>query len=105
LVLAHLAKSRGVVPEDVAQLDFNVRKLEAGRIDLCEMLDYSFSWICKQEGLNYSDYDKAWLLDDTKKYYIALNINTPMSIVNAMQKSLEKMKQNGVLEKIVKKYL
>ena len=98
-------ESHGIRPQKEPTIEQNVNKLLAGRVDLTDLLDYSLAFIAKQQGVPYATFEKVWLADDSKKYYVVLNKKTSPKIVDALQNSFEKMKKNGKLQEILNKYL
>ncbi len=98
-------ESHGIHTDKVSNIALNVKKLLAGRLDLIDMLDDSLAHIAKQEGEPLAQFEKVWLADQSKKYYIALNKNTPPSIVARLQSSFLSLENNGTLKTIQNKYL
>jgi len=86
------------------RFNMNILKLLAGRIDLVLDSDIAFKSRVKELNKDYLKFDKIFLADSSKKYYIVLNKNTDSHIVNALQNSFEKMKRKGLLKTIQKKY-
>ncbi|NQY93506.1 MAG: ABC transporter substrate-binding protein, partial [Campylobacteraceae bacterium] len=88
----------------VPRFNLNILKLLAGRIDLVLDADFAFKSRVKELNKDYLMFDKIFLADSSKKYYIVLNKNTDLQIVNALRNSFEKMKSKGLLKIIQKKY-
>jgi len=86
------------------RFNLNILKLLAGRIDLVLDADFAFKSRVKELNKDYLAFDKIFLADSSKKYYIVLNKKTDLKIVNALQHSFDKMKQQGLLKSIQKKY-
>ncbi|MCP4110239.1 MAG: amino acid ABC transporter substrate-binding protein [Desulfobacteraceae bacterium] len=98
-------ESKGIKLERVPEYTQNLRKLLLDRIDLADALDYSFAFLAKQEGVSFSKFEKALMVDVSKKYYLALSKTTSSEIVAALQKSFKKLKESGEIERIQNEYL
>ncbi len=98
-------ESKGVTVRRVPKYTQNLYKLLKGRIDLADASDYSFAFMCKQEGISFSKFEKALLVDGSIKYYLVLSKNTSSTIIGAIKKSFKKIKKSGRLKIINDKYL
>ena len=74
------------------------------RADLMGSMDYAMYYFKNSEKLK-GDFVKAFTVNNTSKYYIALNINTDPGLVRSIKSSFEIIKSNGILDKIKSKYL
>ncbi|MCX4025303.1 transporter substrate-binding domain-containing protein [Endozoicomonas sp. SM1973] len=83
----------------------NVRMLLLGRTDLIVFLEYSLAYLAKKADSQYSDFEKLFLLDGSKKYYIVIQKDTDSDIVKRLQQSFIKTKHSGKLAEIQKRYL
>ncbi len=97
-------ESHDVIPEKTSTLKQLVKMLIANRIDLINILDSSLAYLANEEGVSMSEFESVMVADESKQFYIALNINTSPQIVESFQKSFETMKKNGELQKILSKY-
>lgn len=98
-------KSRNLKLYELSNLKQIVKMLLEERIDLANMMDFSLAYLANAEGINFSAFEQVWIVDDTKNFYIAVNINTSEEIVNALQQALSKFKQDGRLALLHQKYL
>ena len=90
---------------EVSHLKQIVRMLLQGRIDLANMMNFSLAYLAREEGLNYSDFEQVWVVDDTTHFYLALNKETSLEIVAALQSAFVKYEKEGKLAKLHEKYL
>ncbi len=98
-------ESKGISLERVPRYSQNLHKLLLDRIDLSDSSDYSFAFMAKQAGVSFSKFERALLVDGSKKYYLVLSKGTSPMIVNALQKSFKKLKESGKIKRIQNKYL
>lgn len=75
-----------------------IKKLVNGRIDLWVMSDPGYRELAHQEGVD--DLRVVKVLQEDKKEYLALNINTPDEVVRRLQAALDEMRKDGALSKI-----
>lgn len=90
--------------EQVTDAKANILKLSKGRIDLFSYEESVTKWSLKASGLNPSEYETVYVLEQGEVYY-ALNKNTPESLIQKLQKALDEIKKNGDYQKIMDKYL
>lgn len=91
--------------DDVVSEDLNIKKLFIGRVDFITGSELALSYKMKELNFNYGDLEKTLLLVDSGGYYMALNKKTPKEIVDKIKTAFEKLKKNGKIEEISKKYL
>ncbi|MBN1968440.1 MAG: transporter substrate-binding domain-containing protein [Candidatus Delongbacteria bacterium] len=84
----------------------NYKKLKMGRIDLWPMPDAVSSYIMEYCGDKSTTLKKVFTIEELSQngYYLALNKNTPKEIVDKLQNSLIKLKRNGTINRIYKKW-
>ncbi|WP_163834246.1 substrate-binding periplasmic protein [Spartinivicinus ruber] len=80
----------------------NIKKLQTGKIDLWATGDLSGRYLAAQE--NVRDLKKVFTFKKSQ-LYLAMNKETPDAVVNALQKALDSMEQDGTKEKITNDYL
>lgn len=97
--------SKGIQPYKVAKHDQTVKMLLAGRLDLVVHLDYSLAYIARKLGVSYSTFEPVLLVDGTHKYYVVLNKDSTLWLVEKFETSFKKLVDNGELTKIQQKYL
>ena len=79
------------------------KKFLKGRVDIIQGRDDEIAYWTKKFNFK-SKIEKLYLFDDRYMYYMAVNILTPIELVNRMQKALDTMKMNGEYEKIRRLY-
>lgn len=100
----------GVNIEPVTGIEANVqnfKKLEINRIDLWPMPDAVADFIVTGLGKNPDLILKSVIpLDEVSKtgYFLALNKETPDEVVKKLQTSLDKLKADGTVKKILSKW-
>jgi polar amino acid transport system substrate-binding protein len=95
-------ESQGLAPINALRDQENVKKLVRGQIDLWAATDPVGRYLAKQEdvtGLN------TVLLFKEADQYLALNKDTPDEVVQRLQKALEAMRAEGVIEEMTNNYL
>lgn len=83
----------------------NIRKLAMDRVDLIAYGEITANWMLKNIGENPGDYETVKVLRETPLYF-AVSKSTSDEIVNALQKSLDKLKtqDKALYDEIMKKY-
>jgi polar amino acid transport system substrate-binding protein len=92
---------------DESPNESNFKKLRINRIDLWPMPDAVAHYIVKKAGYEPDEIiNRVYVLDDLSKdgYYIAVNKETDETIVNNLQKSLDKLRRNGKQQAILQKW-
>ncbi|MDD3051093.1 MAG: transporter substrate-binding domain-containing protein [Candidatus Cloacimonetes bacterium] len=82
----------------------NIKKMQAGRIDLWGYAEFCALWQIKTSGNNPTDFEVVYVLDESSLEF-AFHKDTPDEIVKAMQKALDKLIADGTHQKILDKYL
>lgn len=100
-VALSLAK-QGLTPVIVLRDQDNARKLLAGQIDLWATGDPAGRFLARQVGISGF---KTVLRFNQAELYLALNKDVPDEVVIKLQKVLDQLKAEGVVEKIRAKYL
>lgn len=80
----------------------NVGKLERGEIDFWATTDVVARYLAKQEGV--SNLQTALVIDEAD-LYLAVNKDTPDDVVAKLQKTLDEMRKEGVVDQITNNYL
>lgn len=78
--------------------------LMEGRIDLAAYDELVIDWYLRQAGADPREFIPVHTLE-TSGYYYALSFDTSDELVALLQKELDRLKQRGRLEEIVKSYL
>ncbi len=89
----------------VATTEQNIRKLNLGRIDLWGYGVNVAMWELKAGGLNPTEYELVYILDDSKEVFYAFHKDTSDSIIQELQVALDSVKADGEYQKILDKYL
>lgn len=89
----------------VATMEQNYKMLFKKKIDFLYGLDLELNHGIKQAGLDPSQVKKSLLLSGGMKYYFGFHKNASDKLVNKFQNALDKLKSNGIFEKIRKKYV
>ena len=103
---------RGVPLKNLERLalpEQNIRKLQAGRIDLFVFNVQTTQYLMLKLGINPDDYETVFMLKNPK-LYLALHKDTDRKVVNRLQASLDEMKRPGadgltLFDRIVDGYL
>ncbi len=87
----------------------NIKKLQAGRIDLFVFNIQTVRYLMVKQGINPEDYETVYMLKNPK-LYLALHKDTNLELVDKLQASLDKMKQpdadgTSLFDRIIRKYL
>ncbi|MBC9252538.1 amino acid ABC transporter substrate-binding protein [Pseudomonas alcaligenes] len=93
---------KGLTPQSSFRDQENVQKLLAGEIDLWATGDPAGRYLAKQEGVSNL---KTVLRFNTAHLYLALNPDTPDEVVTRLQESLDKMRAEGFLDKVMNSYV
>lgn len=97
----------GVNPKNlqgVSNTVHNIKKLNAGRIDLWGYGEDIAKWELKSNGFDPNDYETVYIMK-TKDFYYAFNLKTPQSLINILQKALDQIKEEGDYQKILDTYI
>ncbi|MES2869246.1 MAG: ABC transporter substrate-binding protein [Pseudomonadota bacterium] len=95
-------QKQGLAPVIVLRDQDNARKLLAGQIDLWATGDPAGRFLARQVGISGF---KTVLRFNQAELYLALNKDVPDEVVIKLQKVLDQLKAEGVVEKIRAKYL
>ena len=80
-------------------------KLLVNRIDFFYGLELSTVYGFKKAGLDPEKVEKSLLLSGGLQYYYGVNIDTSDEIVDQFNRALQKIKDNGVFDRIANKYM
>ena len=95
-------EKQGFAPVIVLRDQDNARKLLAGQIDLWATGDPAGQFLARQVGISGF---KTVLRFNQAELYLALNKEVPDEVVNKLQKALDELRAEGVVDKIRARYL
>ncbi|MEJ3661138.1 ABC transporter substrate-binding protein [Pseudomonas fragi] len=95
-------EKQGLAPVIVLRDQDNARKLQAGQIDLWATGAPAGQFLARQVGISGL---KTVLRFHQAELYLALNKDVPDELVSKLQKALDQLRAEGVLQKISAKYL
>ncbi|OZY43205.1 amino acid ABC transporter substrate-binding protein [Pseudomonas fragi] len=95
-------EKQGLAPVIVLRDQDNARKLQAGQIDLWATGAPAGQFLARQVGISGF---KTVLRFHQAELYLALNKDVPDELVSKLQKALDELRAEGVLQKISAKYL
>ena len=101
-VIALSLEKQGLAPVILLRDQDNARKLQAGQIDLWATGDPAGQFLARQVGISGF---KTVLRFHQAELFLALNKDVPDEVVNKLQKALDQLRAEGVVEKISAKYL
>ena len=93
---------QGMNPITVLSDKDNARKLVEGQIDLWATGDPAGRYLARQEGVTGF---KTVLRFNSTELFLALNKSTPDDIVQKLQAALDELRNEGVVDRIMGKYL
>jgi len=100
-----LAQGLGIKNIDrAATNDQNIKKLDAGRVDIWIYEESVAQWQIKDFGFNPEDYEVVYVLSSAELDY-AFHKDTDPAIIEQLQKALDEMKADGSYQAILDKYL
>lgn len=83
----------------------NLHKLYRSRVDLIAYDEASFKQQIDQENLDPKKFERIFRLTEiSDNMYMAFSLQTDISIVEKLKAALERIRKNGVIERIHKKY-
>jgi len=82
----------------------NVKKLEAGRIDLFSFNVPTALYLMKKQGMKLNDYEIVYSLKKAELYF-AFSKDVPDATIKALQSALDALKKSGEYERTVARYL
>jgi len=99
-----LAQSFGIKNIDRApNNEPNIKKLNAGRIDIWIYGEQAAKIQLAEAGFNPEDYESVWTMSETTLYY-AFHKDTDPTLLEAMQKALDELREDGTYQNLVNKY-
>ena len=81
-----------------------IKKLNIDRIDAWSYEQNVAMWEIKANGFNPADYEIVYKLKEGELYY-AFHKDTPDDLLKKIQYELDKLKKDGIYQKILDKYL
>lgn len=93
-----------------AQLEYgqsdevNLKKLLLGRADTIVMLDWAMQWQRQQQQLDPARIRPVWTLDQRFQYWFAFNKNTDPAVLRSLQQALDRIKADGRLAALQRRY-
>ncbi|HLD65969.1 MAG TPA: ABC transporter substrate-binding protein [Pseudomonas sp.] len=100
--IAEHLQQKGLAPIAALRDQENIRKLQAGQIDLWATGDPAGRYLAKQEGVTGL---KTILRFDSAQLYLALNKEVPDAVVQKLQGALEQMRTEGFVDAVFSRYL
>jgi polar amino acid transport system substrate-binding protein len=100
--IAEHLEGQGLQPITALRDQENARKLLNGQIDLWATGDPAGRYLARQEGISGL---KTILRFDSAQLYLALNRETPASVVSKLQGALDQMREDGFIEAVQARYL
>ena len=100
--IALALEEKGMAPVIVLRDQDNARKLLAGQIDLWATGDPAGRFLARQVGISGF---KTVLRFNQAELFLALNKEVPDEVVAKLQKALDQLRAEGVVDKIRAKYL
>lgn len=83
----------------------DIRKLEAGRVDLIALGELSLHTLCEKAGVDCNNMENTGVKLFDSQLYMAFSKDTPDFEIEKWQKALEKVKKDPLYKKIVDKYI
>ncbi|MEF2146174.1 MAG: transporter substrate-binding domain-containing protein [Desulfovibrionaceae bacterium] len=90
--------------EPVASMDYNIKKLLAGRIDLVAYEEGSMTRFLTQRGFDPVDFETVYLLQDSEVYF-AFHKDTSPALVNRFQQVLQEIRAEPLYNTILTRHL
>lgn len=84
--------------------DASVRKLLAGRMELLVMGDLNIYWQLRQLQEPAERVREVAVLDASADYHFGLRLESPPAQAEALQRALEQLRRNGLLDKLKRSY-
>ncbi|MCI0992999.1 ABC transporter substrate-binding protein [Pseudomonas sp. ICMP22404] len=100
--IAETLDKQGLKPIVVLRDQDNARKLVNGQIDLWATGDPAGRYLARQEGV---DDLKTVLRFNSAELYLALNKDVPDDVVARLQKALDELRKEGMVDAIMARYL
>ncbi|AZE46090.1 ABC-type amino acid transport/signal transduction system, periplasmic component/domain [Pseudomonas chlororaphis] len=100
--IAETLAKQGLKPQVVLRDQDNARKLVGGQIDLWATGDPAGRYLARQEGVTGL---KTVLRFHSAQLYLALNKEVPDETVARLQAALDQLREEGVVEEIMGRYL
>ena len=100
--IAETLAKQGMKPLVVLRDQDNAQKLVSGQIDLWATGDPAGRYLARQEGVTGL---KTVLRFNSAELYLALNKNVPDEIVDKLQRALDQLRAEGVVDDILSRYL
>ncbi len=99
--VAEVLKEKGISVIESYKDNGNPAKLAKGKIDLWATGEITGRYIASMEGINNL---QTVFKVKAIEYYLALNLSTEDTVVNKLQKTLNQMREEGVLDEMKSRY-
>lgn len=90
--------------ESVADMDQNLRKLDAGRIELVAYEEASLRLLLRRQGRDPDEYETVFVLKEIPVFY-AFHISTDDALVRRFQRALDDAKNSEAYARLLETYL
>lgn len=85
--------------------DSKIKMLLAGRVDLALYIKLDIAYNLRQIGKTYDMVEPLFLASGDLWYYLAFSKGTPDEVVEQFQQALDAMKQDGIYNTLLEKYM
>ena len=82
-----------------------LRALQKGFVDAMVDTEIGMAWNLRESNFPPDSVVKLLKLSDKGAYYLALNRDTPVEVHTKLQQALDKLKQSGAINRIIRKYI
>lgn len=98
-------KRLGFEIEVTASVERNWKKLLARRVDLGTGLELEAAYYMNRQGESIHALERLLVIDDSKKFYIALNNQTEDRVVERLRDALDQIKTDGCIKRLEDAFL
>ncbi|RPI73592.1 MAG: hypothetical protein EHM45_20600 [Desulfobacteraceae bacterium] len=103
-VAEQLLKAKGVtIANNAAEMDINMKMLEAGRLDLVAYSEDGFQKYLLDKKMDPAQFKSCFSIGEQGSYY-AFQKDTPDALIKSFQDAFDKVKTAGKLTEIIKKH-
>lgn len=102
---AEQLKSYGVNVYEVISDQQVMKMLLGDRVDLGIVNDHTIRYLAEAEGIEFSVFEREFLIHNTLGYYFAISKDTLPKTVKALQGSLDNLIERGIVNQIRGEYL
>jgi polar amino acid transport system substrate-binding protein len=82
-----------------------MKMLQLGRIDTMVNTEIGMQWNLRNASVASNELVKLMTLSEDGAYYFAFNLKTDPAVIEKLQRSLDRLKREGKLEEIIRKYM